>query len=64
LPSNTTVQLVFLILKATCFGPSDHRLAILRKFKSHAVQSCSTGSHTTYSYIAVYEKYYKLHNIV
>jgi len=36
---------------ATYFGPSDHRLAILQKFKAHAVQSCSMGSHNTYSYI-------------
>jgi len=31
LPSNTTVYLPFLILMATCFGPSDHHLAILQK---------------------------------
>jgi len=49
---------------ATCFGPSDHRLAILQKLKVHAVQSCGIVSHSIYSYIKVYVKYYKLHKIV
>jgi len=44
---------------ATCFGPSDHHLAILQKIKVHAVQSCSMGSHNTYSYIKIYAKRYK-----
>jgi len=31
--------------------------------KVRAVQLCSMGSHNTYSYIKIYVKYYKLHNI-
>jgi hypothetical protein len=32
LPSNTAIYLLILILVATCFGPSEHHLAILQNF--------------------------------
>jgi len=48
-----------LILMATCFGPSDHHLAILQNLKVRAVQPRSMGSHKTYNYINIYAKRYK-----
>ena len=34
---------------ATCFGHSDHHLAILQELKANEVESFSMGSHYTYN---------------
>jgi len=38
MPSNATIYLVLLIVMATCFGPSDHHLAILQKHNLRYMQ--------------------------